>query len=106
MNIIILDLDDNCKGPNFTYFVQGVGCSYIDHILISNSIKHLVKGCEVIHDNVKNTSEHLPLMFSLKCDLLSMPNDSYVIHTPSVIFSWHKMNNEQISSNYTAVVAR
>ena len=47
MNII--DLSSHfCVGPMYTFYVEGVGQSYIDHCIISSQLSKCVVSCEVI----------------------------------------------------------
>ena len=59
MNII--DLSSHfCVGPMYTFYVEGVGQSYIDNCIISSQLSKCVVPCEVIEDNINNTSQAYP----------------------------------------------
>jgi hypothetical protein len=69
LGLRILDSDySTCTGPNYSFYVDGVGCSYIDHCLISKSLLSKVNGCAVLEETLENLSDHLPIYVSLNVD--------------------------------------
>lgn len=55
----VQDLGETCKGPNYTFSVNNVPTSYIDHCLVSVGIIKDIPSCEIIADTPLNTSDHL-----------------------------------------------
>jgi len=92
----IVDLNDKCTGPNYTFNVSKVGMSYIDHCMVSNYIMDKIVSCEVIDDDVMNTSDHLAL--KIKVDM-SMPHVTQHKSTPKVM--WGKVSPDEIVKLYT-----
>ena len=71
-NLILIDSDPNkCIGPNYTFYVENVGKSYIDHCITSSSIAEMVK-CVILEDCIMNTSDHLPLICVADIDNLDV----------------------------------
>lgn len=97
-NLKILDLNDMCKGPNYTYYVEGVGCSYIDHCIGSPLIASMLNDCIVAHDDILNTSDHLPITISINIDgpLVSFSKSA------STRVAWHKLTETEIVIGYTS----
>ena len=77
----ISDLSDSCMGPNYTFCVEGVGKSYIDHCVVSGGMANYVSHCEVLHDTVQNTSDHLPLVVHVRVS--DLPKLQYPDQTKS-----------------------
>ncbi len=47
----ILDGDDRlCNGPKYSFHVEGVGTSYIDHCAVTNNLKECIRSCLMIDD--------------------------------------------------------
>jgi len=59
--LVILDKDSNCTGPTYTFNVDGVGSSYVDHIVVSKPLTSCIVSCHVEEDDLANTSDHLPV---------------------------------------------
>ena len=49
-NLHIIDGTLICNGPNYTFYVDGVGKSYVDHCVISDGLIQSVVGCQVLED--------------------------------------------------------
>jgi exonuclease III len=54
-----------CEGPNYTFYVDGVGCSYIDHCIVSQPLVTHIQHCMVHPDSILNTSDHLAITLQL-----------------------------------------
>ena len=89
-----------CKGPNYTFYVEGIGSSYVDHVIGTEIVSANVISCEVLDDCILNTSDHLPICASFKIDCIAnVCEPESVLKTPKV--AWHKLTVNQIKSNYT-----
>ena len=62
----VTDLDSSCTGPNYTYFRENTGRSYIDHCLVSTGLRAHGVVCCILPDSVLNTSDHLAVTAVLK----------------------------------------
>jgi exonuclease III len=98
-DLCIVDADENmCTGPNYTFFVEGVGRSYIDHCVMSSHAKMKVTNCEIFDDCQENTSDHLPISVTVQTDYASEPSKN--THTrPSI--KWDKISSIDIKKMYT-----
>ena len=99
--LTIVDLQNKCTGPNFTYHVPGIGKSYIDHCVISETLCKTVIKCNIIDDCIVNTSDHLPVAVSL--DIVCCKQRSS-IKPENYQVAWHKLNSEQVYAEYTCKV--
>ncbi len=86
-----------CTGPEYTFYVDGIGCSYIDHCIISTSLLEYVENCKVINDSVINTSDHLAI--SVTICIKSLP-ERHMCKTSHKI-AWNKLENDEIYMLYT-----
>ena len=87
-----------CSGPSYTFHVEGIGQSYIDHCITSESVKMHTQACKVLSDEIMNTSDHLAISAKLNIygkQIKQLPQ----IKTSSV--AWNKLNAEQIKVRYT-----
>ena len=95
--LLIADGDDTlCSGPTYTFNVEGVGTSYIDHCVVSKPLIQNIDKCEVLEDCILNTSDHLALSLSLKVNQLPLRHH---IQTNSKI-AWSKHTNEELNDQY------
>ena len=61
-DLSILDGDDKyCNGPTYTFHVDGVGTSYVDHCMVSSMLTNYISECVIHNDCIENTSDHLPI---------------------------------------------
>ena len=95
---IIDSSNDKCSGPCYTFHVEGVGTSYIDHCL-ATSMAAMNTRCEVLEDGPLNTSDHLAITAKLQIGRLHNPAESNDITLQRV--AWKKLSDEQIHSKYT-----
>ena len=81
-----------CKGPTYTFdpFESGKNRSFIDHVLIPCSIFDTVKSCDILMDKPFNSSDHLPIIFSLDIEPISVP----VVNIHGSRPNWKKANQE------------
>ena len=96
-NLEILDISSAGRGPCYTWHSEdGKLQSYIDHVMVSQSMRPLVKYCEVIEDCITNVSDHLPLILGLKlpCKGIVNPVNRYQV-------AWQKVDNDTVNSLYT-----
>lgn len=56
-----IDLTDACSGPRYTYCNGQGHTSYIDHCVVSRSLVDKVRNCEILWDELINSSDHLPV---------------------------------------------
>ena len=88
---------DICKGPCYSFFVEGVGRSYVDHLLTSELVTSNVTNCEVIEDCVLNTSDHLPITVCINVYDLNTGIKEFKMSK----VAWQKLNDTDISRLYT-----
>ena len=97
-SLSIADLDASCKGPNYTFHVEGVGMSYIDHCVVSEAFRNRILCCRVLPDDVMNFSDHLPLHVVINANLPTVER----CNTQRVTkFAWNKLSNDEIRLLYT-----
>lgn len=97
----LIDLEEECKGPRYTFCGENGGMSYIDHCAVSSGFRE-VSSCEVIPNSARNSSDHLPL----KIDILvsgCIPN--YKLEQSEYIL-WHKIDTDTIDQIYTQPLER
>ena len=92
----LIDLHEICKGPNYTYQNTLGHQSYIDHCVISNSLVSAVVNCDVFEENVKNTSDHLPIQIEISCS--SKINNKNTNTTEASKVKWHSFTQDQITN--------
>ena len=68
------------------HFASTNGMSYIDHCAVSNSLFSVVEQCDVLEDDIRNTSDHLAIKLSLNLKCLTIQCDWS--HRQVV---WHKI---------------
>lgn len=103
----ILDLSSlctsmKCSGPSYSFdpFESGKNRSLIDHVLVQGSSLDLVESCAILNDKPFNTSDHLPIVFSLNVEPIDVPvNDLEVTH-----INWKKASLSD-RNNYAATLA-
>jgi hypothetical protein len=94
----IVDGDANvCAGPCYTFHVDNVGESYIDHVVVSNTIVANIANCRVLEDCIENSSDHLPITLCVNVDHLPNP---LIRHSKSKV-AWHKVCQDSIHERYT-----
>jgi hypothetical protein len=86
-----------CTGPSYTFFVEGVGESYVDHVIISSPLVALVEDCKVMEDTVDNTSDHLSISIQLQLD--NLPCNNCI--TPTGGVKWSKYSTDELQDKYT-----
>ena len=62
---------------NYT-FKRGTSSSYIDHVFIQWHNLHIIKRCDILHDNSDNVSDHFPISFTLDLPLSSQTQEGKV----------------------------
>ncbi len=99
-NLHIIDGDDTiCHGPTYTFNVEGVGCSYIDHCIVSDLLKHNVTWCLIHNERKINTSDHLPISTGI---LIDEDLEYTSIHsTRTNYIKWEAIPLEEIHCKYT-----
>jgi len=91
MNII--DLETNVTGPSYTFYVEGIGQSYIDHCIIDCKITNHVQNVSIMPDEIGNTSDHLPIRLCIEC---CIPCVDGTVQQRVPKYSWHKMSGNDI----------
>ena len=96
-NLYIVDSSAKCTGPTYTFSVEGVGESYIDHVIASLPVLPHVVSCQVHEDTICNTSDHLSI--SVNIDIGNLPPCG-IRAKPSRV-NWSKLSQECIQDKYT-----
>ena len=97
--MIVLDANHNhCSGPAYTFAVENVGSSYVDHCIISQMLLNNNIQIEVLPDCVLNTSDHLAMLCSLE---LTHEMENCNIKDTGDYIAWHKLNPNDITELYT-----
>ena len=79
----IMDVDgDICSGPCYSFHVDGVGTSYIDHCAASFELMKNITSIEVLSDDIHNSSDHLAIQMRLNCMIRSV-DKQYHLRTVS-----------------------
>lgn len=97
-SLTVVDMGPICQGPNYTFFSENIGQSYIDHCIVSNELVENVLNCTVHSDTIENTSDHLALSVELKLINVITPE------TPTPCNSgiaWYKLSQCEIQELYT-----
>ena len=97
--LAIPTLSATCTGPTYTFCGEAGGMSYIDHCIISKSLKATVSSCQVIEDSAKNTSDHLALHVEMY-PKLNVPGPIRE-REPYRQTSWHKVQALGVDKLYT-----
>ena len=101
-NLVSVNVQTDCKGPEYTFGPVTGNCTMIDHIIVETSILDLVEKSEVLDECEINTSEHLPVLCSVAIPMNPIKKDICEF----VKYNWRKaVNNEQIQ-NYKSDVDR
>jgi hypothetical protein len=98
--LCILDKDNICTGPTYSFYVEGVGESYVDHVIVSTPVAPSVIDCTMHADTIDNTSDHLALSLTIAVDKLPHQHKTM---KPSRV-RWDKMTKEEIKSKYTTLL--
>ncbi len=95
-NMFILDGCALASGPTYSFHVEGIGTSYLDHCIVSREIVPHVLECTVLDDHYLNSSDHLPITVSFKACISSVkpPHINYHI-------KWNKITEKDIEHKYT-----
>ncbi len=95
-NMLILDGSMLSSGPSYTFHVEGIGTTYLDHCIISSDLLPQTMKCSVLDEHFMNNSDHLPITVCFKCDIpkLTHPENNYHI-------KWNKIPAQEIEEKYT-----
>lgn len=100
-NLKVYDLDDDfCTGPNYSFHVEGVGTSYIDHCIVSKELMCSITECKVLDEDCLNMSDHLPIKLMINTYKVKR-GDAYFKES----IAWHKLSPQQITELYTNPLA-
>ena len=103
--LYLIDCDsDFCRGPTYTFYAEGIGKSYIDHVITSSLVKALTIGCDVLQDCLCNTSDHLPLVFKMSCERSVKLNNCCNENEPTSKVKWHKVSDDDVATLFTGQV--
>ena len=94
-DMCVVDIGEKGSGEGYT-FASTNGMSYIDHCAVSNSLFSAVEQCNVLEDDIRNTSDHLAIKLSLNLKCLTIQSDWS--HRQVV---WHKLTPAEINDSYT-----
>ncbi len=89
----IVDLNEKGKGPKYTFFVLGVGRSYIDHCIVSDDLYDKIEICTVIEDSICNTSDHLAIIIKMHITLTKVENNKYLLELHSTNYLMKRFHN-------------
>ena len=95
-NMQIVDGDGRSSGPHYTFAVEGVGQSYIDHCICSNKIAHQISTCCIFEETLANTSDHLPIHIAIERIKLNEYREENIRQ-----IAWHKFSETDIQEKYT-----
>lgn len=98
--LVIFDGEELCKGPTYTFNVEGVGQSYIDHCIGTVGLRNSIARCEIMEEEAENTSDHLPITVHVNVDLI--PSGAIIKHKGRI--KWSKMSQDEIRAQYTEVL--
>jgi hypothetical protein len=102
-NMYIVDGDSSyCKGPNYTFYVDGVGCSYIDHCIVSKTLLPSINECTVHIETIENMSDHLAI--SVNIHIADIPELTKVNSKSKI--AWDKLSAEEVYEKYTLELQR
>lgn len=104
-NLWLADMHTSCTWPNYTYFRENSGRSYIDHsdCMVSTNLRAQGVQCHVVPDSPVNTSDHLALVAILVGVSDLTPLDDELnggcerLEKPC----WHKCSAGDIHTRYT-----
>ena len=87
--------DKNCKGQLCTYWSdnQVNVSSQIDHIVVANDHKFIVKNCTVYDDTSLNSSDHVPISCNIYTNLPCYPQSS------RTRYNWSKGDLHKLINN-------
>ena len=88
-----------CSGPCYTYYVPGVGSSYIDHCMASTLAAMCISKCEILEDCIQNTSDHLPIKVTIQDSHKGDKDRTY--SSSNTRIAWNKITKEEIETSYT-----
>ena len=95
-NCDIVDIGNKGSGPTYTFYVEGIGKSYIDHCIMSKFLAEKVSKCEVQEDSIINTSDHLSIRVEINIKVKKQDD-----HVSISRVAWHKATDNEIEVNYT-----
>ncbi len=96
--LMAIDLTETCEGPIYTFCNSTGTTTYIDHCFVSLSILNQINTCQILDDEVQNTSDHLAMAVTIE---LKEPVRIPSCETPKQQVVWHKLSAEQITEQYT-----
>jgi exonuclease III len=97
-SLSIADLQSIGTGPAYSFHVDRVGTSYIDHCLVSLRLFCKILSCEVLNDHILNTSDHLALRITIDIDL---PQIRYCNKNRVAALAWNRLSDSEIHELYT-----
>ncbi len=93
-NLHIVDgSNEITSGPTYTFHVDGVGTSYIDHCIVSELLYRQVMWCNIHEDRPINTSDHLPISIGLGIE--NNPLTMKHVHKKESV-AWNKVTADEI----------
>lgn len=99
-NLVSVNVQSDCKGPEYTFCPVTEKCTMIDHIILEASMLDLVEKSEVLDECVINTSEHLPVLCSVGIPTVPIKKCACEF----VKYNWRKAVNSDQILNYKSVV--
>ena len=95
----IIDIGNMGQGPTYTFYREGIGKSYIDHVCVSRNLLSKVISCTIANECLSNTSDHQDIAIHLEmCKLRSEYAEKSNI-PPKI--AWRNLNAEIIHEKYT-----
>ncbi len=90
----IVDIGEKGEGPEYTFHVEGVGSSYIDHCIVSERLEESITRCQVDYDSMSNTSDHLSIAIEINIDSTRLITNQSL--PPPDHIACHNVSKEQI----------
>ena len=94
----IIDLQPICIGPVYTFHVDRVGTSYIDHCIASYRLIDKVISCQVLEETIINTSDHLPVRLTID---IVLPKVTYSNQNRVPTIAWNRLSESELYQLYT-----
>ena len=95
--LMLLDITAFGTGPAYSFHVEGVGTSYVDHCIISEELIPYLSYCKIHNEHFSNMSDHLPISVSLQNVILPVIPGSI-----NKRVAWRKIPQNTILEKYTA----
>ena len=93
----IYDLLESTTGPRYTCYSHWGSVSYIDHCLVSGELSTYIKKCMIMEEDLRNTSDHLPLRMEISC----LGNLNIITEQTTLSkVAWEKLTSDEMTNLY------